>query len=383
MTRRPAALLALLAVALLPAVLACAWDYDTTKMERTRFPGTLELVTGKFLRHSPEFYRWRIENRLKRLEADPANLALLDDLAVAYDKVGRHDLAVATAERAGAIRPGRYETEANLGTFHFHAGNLCEGLPHIDRALAINPDAHFGREKYQKLLAEYVLSRPEGALLLAEVKSAMATGTFAEFIHLGADSRRDKPEEVAAAIKGVLGMMKFGNHASPVLLEALGSLLTQDWADPTADAKLLAARAYLKASAEVPEGPGREAYRALARRALEYQTPRRDQMGQIALAQVEADFRAELAEAETWYADLRARELAWVASSEDPDAEFDALYKRDPELGGLEVRDPSLTGSDWAGLLLGGACLAAALVATGLLTLVGVWGVRRWRRPAG
>ncbi len=195
MPRRPAPLLALLAVALVPAgALACSWDYDTLKMERTRFPGTLELITGKFLRHSPEFYRWRIENRLKRLESDPANLALLDDLAVAYDKTGRHDLAIETALRADAIRPGRYETAANLGTFHFHAGQLHEGLPHIGRALAINSDAHFGREKYQKLLAEYILSRPAGALPLAEIRSGSLTGTFAEFIHLDAHSRRDKPE---------------------------------------------------------------------------------------------------------------------------------------------------------------------------------------------
>ncbi len=175
-------------------------------------------------------------------------------------------------------------------------------------------------------------------------------------------------------------MMKFGNHASPVLLEALASLLTQEGTDPTADAKLLAARAYLKASYEVPDGAGRETCRAFARRALEYQTPRRDQQGQITLDQVEADFQTELADAQIWYADLRGRELGWVATAADPDAEFDRLYERDPELGGMAVRDPSLTGSDWAGLILGGVCLAAALVATGVVAVVMVWGVRRWRR---
>src|SRR6476646_9780391 len=79
--------------------LACLWDYDTIKMERARFPGTLELITGKFLRHSPEFYKWRIENRLKRLKADPTNAALLDDLAAAYDKTGQHDKAIETAQK--------------------------------------------------------------------------------------------------------------------------------------------------------------------------------------------------------------------------------------------------------------------------------------------
>jgi hypothetical protein len=47
----------------LPAVaVACLWDVDTLRMERSRFPSVLELITGKFLRHSPEFYRWRIRS---------------------------------------------------------------------------------------------------------------------------------------------------------------------------------------------------------------------------------------------------------------------------------------------------------------------------------
>ncbi len=37
---------------------ACLWDTDTLQMERQRFPDALELITGKFLRHSREFYDW-------------------------------------------------------------------------------------------------------------------------------------------------------------------------------------------------------------------------------------------------------------------------------------------------------------------------------------
>lgn len=44
-------------VVIAPALVACLWDYDTLAMERSRFPSTLELITGKFLRHSPEFYQ--------------------------------------------------------------------------------------------------------------------------------------------------------------------------------------------------------------------------------------------------------------------------------------------------------------------------------------
>ncbi|HVK07567.1 MAG TPA: tetratricopeptide repeat protein, partial [Gemmataceae bacterium] len=81
------------------AALACLWDYDTLKQERSRFPDTLEIITGKFLRHSPEFYEWRIRDRLKKLESNPNDPRLLDDLAVAYDKTGQHDKAIETMER--------------------------------------------------------------------------------------------------------------------------------------------------------------------------------------------------------------------------------------------------------------------------------------------
>ncbi len=325
---------------------ACMWDYDTIRMERTRFPGTLELITGKFLRHSPEFYQWRIANRLKRLETEPTNVALLDDLAVAYDKTGQHDKAIATAIATEKLQPGRYETAANLGTFFFHAGKLEEGLPHIDRALKINPDAHFGREKYQRLLVEYVIERRNGGPLklpLAKVKDdeqidQSRAHAFDSFLMRKNSRSSLKSEDVAETIKGVTGMMKFGKHDSPVLLEVLGTLLPII-GHPTTDAKLLAARAFLKASYEVPEGPARVAYRGMAAKALNMQTPR-DAMVQISLEQVEADFQKELSEAEAWYAALHERELSWIRDGTDPEAEFDKLYETEPEVSGMDAIDP-------------------------------------------
>jgi len=144
--RHPVLLLPI--IALFPVVaLACIWDYDTLRQERAGFPDTLELITGKFLRHSPEFYEWRIKDRGEKLKKEPNNLAYHDDLAVAYSKVGRTNEAIATIEAKEKIKPGLYETYANLGTFYILAGDLEKGLPYIDQALAINPDAHFGREK--------------------------------------------------------------------------------------------------------------------------------------------------------------------------------------------------------------------------------------------
>lgn len=143
----------LLALALLSvpaAALACLWDSETLKQERSRCPNALELITGKFLRHSPMFYEWRIKDRQKKLKNDPKNVSYYDDIAVSYEKLGQHDKAIETILAKEEIQPGLYETYSNLGTFYILAGDFEKGLPYIDKALAINPDAHFGREKYQK-----------------------------------------------------------------------------------------------------------------------------------------------------------------------------------------------------------------------------------------
>src|SRR5262245_22159446 len=108
------------------AAWGCLWDYDTLRQERARFPGAAEMIVGKFLRHSKEFYEWRISDRLEKLKADPKNLAHHDDLAVAYQKVGQHAKAVETILAKETIQPGLYETYSNLGTFYILNGDLKE-----------------------------------------------------------------------------------------------------------------------------------------------------------------------------------------------------------------------------------------------------------------
>jgi tetratricopeptide (TPR) repeat protein len=373
---------------LLPSALpACYWDYDTLQMERSRFPDTLELITGKFLRHSYEFYEWRVQDRLKKIEGDPSNPAFYDDLAVAYDKLGQHQKAIDTILAKDRLRPGLYETEANLGTFLLHEGSFEEGLRHINKALEINPDAHFGREKYQKALAEYVLSRrQDGPLKLpvAKVELTVINGTalvegqahetFNDFLRL--DKQQPlSPGERAAAIKGVLGMMKFSNHTSPILLEVLGTLLHNDELDVREeDGKRLAARAFLKASYDAPDETARDAYLALARYALYWQIAEAHSSQQISLEQVEADFKGELAEADKWYADLREKELSWIHDGKDPEAEFNRLYAEEPRVTSPpEPADPRPSG-----LVRGAIFTGCLLVVVGCV----VFALRRDARKA-
>jgi tetratricopeptide (TPR) repeat protein len=320
----------------------CLWDYDTIAMERQQFPTVLELLSGKFLRHSPEFYYWRLRRREAELRHRPASLSDLDDMAVAYSKLGLDSPAIALMRQADALRPGRYETLANLGTFYLHSGRLEAGIDLIGKALEVNPDAHFGRERYQRLLAAYVLERRAGGAPLLPLQPSavhpMAVGDGGEggnFYHylvregLIDPERHGKTEDegVAEALKGIAGMMRFGRHDSPVLLEALGDLLMQD-GDQGA-ARQLAARAYLLASYRAPAS--KEAYREKAKLAVveQYDGPQGKRLG---LEEVEALFAEELAEGQAFYDALAAQEHAWILAGVDADSAYAAHFYQDPSL---------------------------------------------------
>ncbi|MGL6075902.1 MAG: tetratricopeptide repeat protein [Fimbriiglobus sp.] len=341
---------------------ACLWDHDTLRMERQQFPSALELITGKFLRHSPEFYTWRVQDRLKRLEKDPQNLALLDDLGVAYDKLGQQDKAIEIAIRAEAIKPGRYETLANRGTFELHAGRYCEGLFFIDAALIVNPAAHFNREKYQKYIAELLEShsQPKLTLPLATVTSTQLEPANGQGIDVKYPDWKHHDRE---AVKGILGIMKFGNHKSPLILELLGYSL-KDRYGSQADPKQLIARAFLKASYEVPEGDSRTKYRWLAQHALEMQvSPTTGQMG-TPLKDVEEEFQKELRDADQWYEEVRADEIRWIAEGKNPEEEFDRKYYTEPEAAHVQVVPTTiLKGSD---RLIGAVVCVLVFVLSGL-----------------
>ena len=312
--------LTLVALVLIPSAShACLWDYDTLKQERARFPDALELITGKFLRHSPEFYGWRIQDRLKKLKTDPRNAALYDDLAVAYAKTGKYAKAIETMEAVEKIAPGRYETYSNLGTFHFLAGDIPKALPIIDKAPVINPDAHFGREKYQRWLGEY-LQGPQ-------------YDGFAKFLE-AKHGRELTEEEAKAAVRGVLGMMRFANHESPILLKALRDLLVhkQYGSRPEIDAKRLAARVTLKLGYSAKDRSFTPAAVKEAEEIIEYQYRSGRNATVLPVAELADRFKQELAEADSWYADLRAKEIEWINSGRNPELEFDKLYAEEPRL---------------------------------------------------
>lgn len=370
MFRKFKTLLALACILAAPAIaFACLWDHDTLKQERARFPSVLELITGKFLRHSKDFYEWRIKDRKQKLAEDPTNLAYHDDLAVAYQKTGQQALAIETMLAKEKLSPDLYETHSNLGTFYILAGDFEKGLPYIDKALAINPDAHFGREKYQKWLVEYALEhRRDGRLLFPlrfsyeEAKTEGKTeGGFREFVAQKLEKDYLSQEDAQPAITGVLGMMRFADFTNPLLLEALGDLLGSP-GEPGGDAKQLAARAYLQASYQVEDSAAKEKFRKLAQGSIQMHEG-------LSLSKLEDDFKQELADAERWYKAVKEKEQTWTSADEpvDVEQEFDRLYSEEP---------PVVLGH--SGLTYGLLAVATGVVVFGAIAVVVI--LTRWRK---
>lgn len=159
--------------------LACLWDRDTLKSEAAQLPGIAEIITGRFERQPPKYY----EMRLARIAALPeVTLDELDDAAVACDRLGKNDEAIAWMDRKRAkleqlkaddpaVKTAWYRYHANIGTFYAHrwlrtgadqanTTDLATSEEHITQAIVINPDAHFGRERYQLAAIRWLRSGP-------------------------------------------------------------------------------------------------------------------------------------------------------------------------------------------------------------------------------
>ena len=369
-------------IALGPAApaLACAWDYDTLHEERSRFPSVLELIVGHYPQHSDEFYEWRIADReakLARLDAgDPATLPLRDDLAVAHDKLGHPERGIELMRASLEVEPNRYETHANLGTFYIHSGEYERGLAHIKRAIEINPDAHFGREIVQQRLVEYVLHRrgEDGTLTLPLCRSEQVTTragkTFESIETFDHFLRQIDPRDSLTyeeKVQGLAGMLRFGRHGSPILLEALGDVLTSNAEGPF-DARHLGRRAYLAASYAVEDKEVAEAYRKLAG----------------ATPELDEELKAEMTEAAIFVTKLHADERRWIAEGVDVEAAFDAKYRDGGANAALasswgweDVKPSPIMQAIW--IAVAALILVLVVLAVGGWFLVR-WGVRRLRR---
>lgn len=89
----------IIALFLMPTLAsACMWDSDTLSMEAKGLPTALDAIAGRMPINPPQFYQRRIELSKAALQRNQADYALYDNLAVAYDKLGRSEEAIAAIE---------------------------------------------------------------------------------------------------------------------------------------------------------------------------------------------------------------------------------------------------------------------------------------------
>ncbi len=320
--------------------LSCFWDYDTLAMENEDFPGITELISGKFLRHSTAFYTWRIKDRELKINTYPDSLSLYDDLAVAYSKIDSNTKAIEIIMKKETIKPGLYETYANMGTFCFHDGQTKRGIKYIKKALKINPEAHFGREAYQLRLAEYVLTKKINGKMILPLDDTERYGgdvlkvvgfiqNFYTFLleKYNSENKKDEKslpgEELKKAIKGVMGMMKFGNYDAPVLLEALGDLLLSEGKEATP--RNLAARAFLRASQVVKSKTASKVY--LKKVSVVLRHLKILKTGKLySEKQLRKELKVEIEAGNLFYQSIIDNEKKWIAENKNPEEEFKKEY---------------------------------------------------------
>ena len=141
-------------------VAACIWDADTLSTEGQRSPTLAEIILADApAATDPKPLRQRIESlRSSPRTDDPA---WWNDLAGAHIRLGESQEAVKMLEPLLAKFPDDYGIHANLGTAYHLLGRYQDAEREIARDLEINPEAHFGLEKYHLALLQYLIRDPE------------------------------------------------------------------------------------------------------------------------------------------------------------------------------------------------------------------------------
>ena len=230
--------LTLLCTLLIPFA-PCLWDSDTLDTELRGLPDAFDLVVGRWHRHGDAYYRDRITRLGGRTEL---TLAEFDDLAVAHERLGDDTAAIATLERKAAALAKtpdpdhQYRLLANLGTAHAHAGRYDEALVALREAVALNPNAHFGREIWQIEAIEFVAAARRNPVLWQESSLFLRTlpGLRRPFLgHPEPNAANDdhQPPELpptASAYQGIAGMVRFGQRDSAMLFQALAEVFVDE-----------------------------------------------------------------------------------------------------------------------------------------------------------
>lgn len=150
----PVAILTAMLFAL--ATQACIWDAETLSTEKARSHDLATVILGNL--PAPEAPQ-KLQERIKDIEAnhDENNPDWWNNLAGAYLRLGQPAQAAKLLEPVIVKFPNDYGLHANLGTAYHLLGRYQDAEKEIARDLEINPDAHFGLEKYHLALLQYLI----------------------------------------------------------------------------------------------------------------------------------------------------------------------------------------------------------------------------------
>lgn len=135
---------------------ACIWDAETLFQEKMRSHDLAATILGN--PPAPENPQ-PLQDRIENLEAnrDENNPDWWNNLAGAYIRLGQPETAVKLLEPVVSRFQNDYGIHANLGTAYHLLGRCQEAEKEIARDLEINPEAHFGLEKYHLALLQYLI----------------------------------------------------------------------------------------------------------------------------------------------------------------------------------------------------------------------------------
>lgn len=193
-----------------PAVHGCLWDRDTLKDEMSVAEGAkaFDLITGQFPHHGKAYYEHRIR-KLAPIADSSASRDEINDLAVAYIRVGSFDPAYELLQRNLKESPRDYFTLSNLGVLEKKRGNFAEAADWVEQALAIKPEGHMGLGDWYLKMLRY------RAKLAADPKSIPTINflgkELAKAFRPRLESERVSPEMRASALRENKTYQKLSN----------------------------------------------------------------------------------------------------------------------------------------------------------------------------
>ena len=207
-------------VTLVTVAFACAWDNDTLESESQKFPEVLDALVGRIRVLPKSYYEYRIKLiQTKNAKRTPEDY---DNLTVAYDKLGDYKSALWHSDLKKKLLDSisarneywidqEYRYWANRGTIKAHQSLrqsvasrkgldkelLSQAIDDLEKAVAINPNAHFGRESVQIEILKMMLNHDSDTPAV-KYEEWQVWDKFVE------TTGREK------VVKGIIGMMTFG-----------------------------------------------------------------------------------------------------------------------------------------------------------------------------